>query len=88
MRSNLNGKLLFIEVDGASRHRQSFLGLNTQSSSDDKILIKTLAVIDIHTRHKAEDIQNALEIVLDKFGIRKEQILELVLTTGQTWLKQ
>ena len=75
MRSDLNGKFFFLKVDGASRHRRSFLGVNTQFFSDGKILIKTLAVIDMHARHKSEYIQNALESALDKFNIRKEQIL-------------
>ena len=87
LRSNLNGKLIFLKVDGASRHRRSFLGVNTQFFSSGKILIKTLAVIDIHARHKAEDIQNALENVLDKFGIRKKQILGISTDNGSNMIK-
>ena len=87
LRSDLNGKLIFLKVDGASRHRRSFLGVNTQFFSSGKILIKTLAVIDIHARHKAEDIQNALENVLDKFGIRKEQILGISTDNGSNMIK-
>ena len=87
LRSDLNGKLIFLKVDGALRHRRSFLGVNTQFFSSGKILIKTLAVIDIHARHKAEDIQNALENVLDKFGIRKEQILGISTDNGSNMIK-
>ena len=87
LRSDLNGKLIFLKVDGASRHRRSFLGVNTQFFSSGKILIKTFAVIDIHARHKAEDIQNALEKVLDKFGIRKEQILGISTDNGSNMIK-
>ena len=87
LRSDLNGKLLFLKVDGASRHQGSFLGVNIQFFSDGKILIKTLAVIDIHARHKAKDIQNALESVLDKFGIRKEQILGISTDNGSNMVK-
>ena len=85
LRSNLNEKLIFLKVDGASRHRRSFLGVNTQFFSSGKILIKTLAVIDIHARHKA--IQNALENVLDMFGIRKKQILGISTDNGSNMIK-
>ena len=87
LKSELNGKFIFLKVDGASRHRRSFLGVNTQFFSNGKILIKTLAVIDIHARHKAEDIQNALENVLDKFGIQKEQILGISTDNGSNMVK-
>ena len=83
----MSGKLVFLKVDGASRHHPSFLGVNTQFFSSGKIILKTLAALDIHARHKAEDIQNALESVLDRFGIRKEQVLGISTDNGSNMVK-
>ena len=76
LRNELSGKLVFLKVDQASRHHQSSI-----------IIRKPLAALDIHARHKAEDIQNALESVLDRFGIRKEQVLGISTDNGSNMVK-
>ncbi|KAH9513681.1 hypothetical protein Btru_041801 [Bulinus truncatus] len=48
---------------------------------------KTLAALDINAKHKAEDIQNALESVIDRFGIRKDQILGISSDNGSNMVK-
>ena len=83
LRSDLNGKLIFLKVDGASRHRRSFLGVNTQFFSSGKILIKTLAVIDMPGT-KLKIFKMHLKTYLISLASEKNKSLELVLTMGLT----
>ena len=87
LKTNLQGKLVFLKVDGASRHNRSFLGVNVQFFMNSEITLKTLAAVDNHARHKAKEIQESLEGVLESYGIRKENVLGITTDNGSNMVK-
>lgn len=71
----LKNKLIYLQIDAATRHQKNYLGINTQFFHNGQIQVKTLSLIDTLGRHKSYDIKVMVEKSLEEFEITKEQLL-------------
>ena len=79
LRSELEGKFIFLKMDACTRHRVNYFAINAQFvGSEGQIQIATLAVRDTQNNHSSDFIRNLVEDVLNDFGICKQQILAVV----------
>ena len=74
-------------MDGATRLGSSFLALNAQFVHEDKVVIKTLAVLDSAGKHTAADTAAMVRTVMSKYELRKEQVLGIVTDNASSMIK-
>lgn len=79
----LAGKVFSLKMDTATRSDRSVLGVNVQIIKNNKILIYTLAMIEIKRRHTAENLKQEVEIVLGHFNISLHQIYSVTTDNGR-----
>ena len=80
----ISNKLIHIKVDAATKHRQSFLGINIQFFNDEKNIVEliTLGAVEIWVRHTAENLKHIIFEVLEKYGVGIEQIYSFTSDNG------
>ena len=79
LRQELKGKLVFLKMDGATRHRVNYFAINVRFvNSKAEATTKTLVIKDTKSHHESEYLQELVEDVLKDFGIKKDQVLCIV----------
>ena len=86
---NIEGQLVYIKMDGATRQMRSFLGINVQyyDKTKNKTVIKMLACADTEGKHTSQRMCDMLNETLQKFNIHKQDVLCLVEDTASTMTK-
>ncbi|XP_073819412.1 uncharacterized protein [Musca autumnalis] len=84
---DLKGILLSLKIDVATRLDFSVLGINVQYIKDGKIVIKTLAVKELKSRHTAEYLKSIILEVLKEYGVDTRNILSITTDNGSNMIK-
>ncbi|CAH0563039.1 unnamed protein product [Brassicogethes aeneus] len=80
-------KLVSVKVDIASRHGRSFLGLNLQFISREKLSIRTLGVEEITEKHSGENLKNLMFKIFDSFELSVQSIYSFTSDNATNMIK-
>lgn len=76
LRQILKNRLVYLKLDGVTRKRNHYLGINVRFCNDNGLpTTKILAVRDTLAKNKAIDVKKTAEAVLAEYGVKKRQIL-------------
>ncbi|KAM3921449.1 uncharacterized protein RB166_010830 [Leptodactylus fuscus] len=79
LKKTLKGRFLFLKMDACTRHRVNYFAINVRFVCDkNEIVTKTLAVKDTKAHHTSEFLQVLVEMVLQDYELKKEQVLSVV----------
>jgi hypothetical protein len=74
--TQLQGKLLYLKLDCATRLRTNYLGISARCVNDDnEPTTVTLMVTDIKARHTSQELKIHLDKALSEFSIEWSQVL-------------
>lgn len=79
IREELKNKFVYLKIDTASRMGRSFLAVNVQYYSVliNKIIIRTLAVIELFASHTAQHIFHKINSVLSDYCINITKVISI-----------
>lgn len=83
----VKNKMISLKVDAASRMNRSFLGINIQFLTDDRITLRTLAVRELKESHTAEYLKTVIIEVLTSFKINIQQVYTVTSDNGANMIK-
>lgn len=66
IRELLSGRILSLKIDSATRHGHRVVAINAQVIIDGKIVVKTLSMEEMKTRHEAKRIKKHVLKVLER----------------------
>ena len=77
LREAVKNKLLYLKFDGVTRLRCHYMGINVQffCEESEKLVVKTIALMDSNAKHDAESIKKLLLVALKRLGIDKSQVI-------------
>lgn len=87
IKKEVNGRFVSVMMDMATRHSRSILGISIQYMLNDDIVVRTLAMDFITSRHTGAEIKKRLLAVLDKYGIQTNQIFAMTTDNGSNMTK-
>ena len=67
-------KLLYLEIDVASRHLRSFIGINVSFVQNFSLKTRHLACYELTEMHSWKNLADEVEKILSEFGITMDQI--------------
>lgn len=85
--NNLKGKIVSLKLDTATRNDRSILGVNVQLIVNKKIVIYTLAMVELKKKHTAQNLQAEIENILKNFQINIKQIYSITTDNGRNLVK-
>lgn len=85
--SQLRGRFWCLKIDGTTKFRRSFLGINAQFVADGRIVVRTLAVKELFTSHTAVNIRNEVADTLKTYSLPVTTILTSTSDTGANMIK-
>lgn len=80
-------KMISIKVDCATRLDRSIMGVNIQFTLDNKIVVRTLAVKEMHEKHSGENLSTEILNICHKFGIRVCQLYSFTSDNAKNMIK-
>lgn len=83
----MQGKLICVKADLASRKGRSVLSINSQFASNGKIVVVTLGMVERLDRNTAENIFLEIIKVLEKFHVDIRSIYSITTDNGSNFLK-
>jgi len=83
----IRGRLLCLKVDGVTKNTRHFVGINIQYIKEGRIIIRTLAVRELFSRHTGLNIRSEVLSTLDSFGISVLNLLTSTTDTGANMIK-
>ena len=83
----IRGKMVCVKADSASRKGRCVLGVNIQFIANEKIVVRTLAMVERFDRNTAENLLVEITRVLDHFNIKIEQVYSITTDNGTNFLK-
>lgn len=83
----LHCRMFSLKIDSASKHGRSILGINAQFISGDEIQIRTLAMLEMFTRHTAENLKKEILSVLASYNCSIHQIITITTDNGANLVK-
>ncbi|KAG4079330.1 hypothetical protein HA402_008022 [Bradysia odoriphaga] len=86
IRRLLNGKVIHLKIDSATRHRHRVVGINVQVIVDGKIVVKTLSAEEMKTTHTGTHIKNHVLKVLKRFNIELIQVYSVTQDNGKNFV--
>lgn len=87
VKKEVNGRLISLMMDMASRHNRSVLGISAQYMVNNKPVVRTLAMDRVNDRHTAKNLFDHVLSVLRKFDISVSQIFSITTDNGSNMLK-
>lgn len=84
---SVQGKMISVKVDCATRNATSFLGINIQFRQSQKLKIFTLAVLEMGVSHTAENLRDKIEEVLLEYGISFDNIYSITCDNAANFMK-
>ena len=85
--SDKKKKLIYIQIDACTRHQRIFLEKNVQFERKEKIIKKTLGVVDTQGKHAVSDIKKTVHHKLERFKIRVKNVLSISLDNAKNMIK-
>lgn len=83
----MEGKMVCLKLDIASKKFKSLLGINVQYVQDNAIKIRTLAMRPVTVKHTSDIIFAIIQDVLQDFGVDLKQIFTVTTDNGANLLK-
>ena len=83
----LRGRLVCLKVDGVTKSTRHFIGINVQYIKDAKIVVRTLGVREMFSRHTALNIKSEILSSLDSFQLSVRNLLSSTTDTGANMIK-
>ncbi|XP_046868805.1 uncharacterized protein LOC124461318 [Drosophila willistoni] len=91
IRALVNGKLLSLKIDVATRMDKAILGINLQiihtNVNKSEIVVKTLGMIQLTYSHTGVYIRDKILEILDDYGITLDQIFSVTSDNGRNMVK-
>jgi hypothetical protein len=87
IKQEVANKLICLKCDCATRLNKSILGLYCQYIQDGKIIVRTLAMIEMNMRHTGENLKDVILDVLSKYGIKSTQIYSSTTDNASNMIK-
>lgn len=87
IKREVKGRFVSIMMDIATRHNRSILGISVQYMLDDVIVIRTLGMDHITSRHTSDVLTDRVLAVLEKYGIELHQIFAITTDNGSNMVK-
>lgn len=79
LKKEIHNKYIYLKMDACTRHRTNYFGINVRYvNKDNRPVSQMLAIRDTHAQHKSEYLRMLIEEVLNKFDIKKHQIIAIV----------
>lgn len=84
IQNEVKNQMISLKVDLATRLGRSILGINIQffSMIENKVVIRTIGMIEITKKHSAENIHTIISKTLNDYGIDKRQICSFTSDNG------
>lgn len=87
IKGELEGRMISIMMDMATRHSRSILGISIQYMLNGKIVVRTLAMEQITCKHTGMEIKKRLLAVLQKYEIKTDHIFAITTDNGSNMVK-
>lgn len=87
IKEEVQGKMISIKVDAATRLNRSFLGVNIQFMKEDTICLRTLACRELYESHTGAYLKKVILEVLEEYGISIFQIYSFTSDNGANIIK-
>lgn len=84
---DLQGKLVSMKIDGATRLDRSIMGVNVQFISNGVIEIRTLALTELHEKHTSMNLKEFIITLCEKYKISPEQLYSITTDNGANMVK-
>ncbi|XP_058827404.1 uncharacterized protein LOC131687342 [Topomyia yanbarensis] len=82
IKSEMAGRMINLKIDSASRGNRHIFGINAQFFKDGEVIIRSLALREIHERQTKENLKLTIEEVMEQFGIAHQQLYSVVHDNG------
>lgn len=82
IKDEMEGKLISLKIDSASRHGRNILGINAQYCLSDKVAIRTLAMLEVTQRQTASFLKSKIIETLKSYGISLDQVFSITVDNG------
>lgn len=82
----VEGKMVSLKVDGCTKHKRYFVGINIQYDKDGKSMVRTLAVEELTVARTAQNLKILVGIVLKRFDIEPRQIVSFTTDSGANYV--
>lgn len=83
----VKNKIVCLKMDSATKYDRSILGINLQYLVGPKIVIRTIAMIEVTKQHTAENLKIEVFNVLKEFNVNLSQILCITTDNGANMVK-
>ncbi|XP_058449221.1 uncharacterized protein LOC131433787 [Malaya genurostris] len=80
--AEMQGRLICIKVDSASRYGRHVVGINAQYNKDDTVIIRTLAMMEVKCRQTGKFLKSKIDDVLKMYGVAQEQLFSVTCDNG------
>ena len=87
LKEQLKDKLIYVKMDGCTRHRTNYLGINIRYLDiNHEPVTKNLAIKNTKAKHCSIDLKNILLSVLDDYDIKISQVLSIITDNASNML--
>ncbi|XP_065090374.1 uncharacterized protein LOC135711433 [Ochlerotatus camptorhynchus] len=86
LKEEMHGKLICLKVDSAARHNRHILGINVQYAVGDKVVIRSLGMIQVKESQTAAFLKSKVMETLAEYGLSVEQIFSVTCDNGANML--
>jgi hypothetical protein len=87
MTEKLKNRMICVKVDAATRMGRSILGVNAQFIEHGKVIVFTLAMKEMFSRHTAENLRDYVLGVLDRYRVQLKQVYSLTVDNGANMVR-
>lgn len=87
IRNEIGDSIVHVKLDLATRMKKSILGVNVQFMKDDKIVVRTLSMLQTESAHTGEYLCALLMQILDEYCIKYSQVHTITTDNGKNVLK-
>jgi len=81
----VEGKMVSVKVDGASKSHRHFVGINIQLCIDGMPAVRTLAIEEMLTESSGPNLKSLIFIVLKRFKIEPKQLVSFTSDSGANY---
>lgn len=82
IKSEVNKKFVSIMVDGATRYKRSILGIYLQYMFDSRIVVRSIGMVNLTTKHTGENLANVIRERLATVGVKTSQVIAVTTDNG------
>ena len=83
----VENKMVSLKLDCATRLNRSILGINIQFIKEERIVVRTLSMLELNSKHTAEYLLFRIHEVLNAYNIKLDQLYSVTTDSGANLLK-